>query len=953
MATQRAVGLAAKTRPVQAYKDAALDARRERARLSKREFKPIPDRPRGSDKYRQQQKLAMQSWKIFFTQVYETDPDDAYQADPDQIWLDLCNRGTEAYNGAIHCCQQFLKDYVRASERPVVSTGPEERRIERSINRDLSVRHFWESLVVAADRTILSEKRRSVTSNPDKWTLSTTQSHKSRGSGPVWQISHWIASDLANELELTKKQTFVKVAATTADILVVLMTLWTRANDIPCDRETRVAFHARILLASMGGFRRGTLDKLKYSQIKMHLSRPGKKAVENMSVFGDLTLYYNKQQTDKICTSQDDVIEIGLKNTHDPLVDLVRIVAAQAIKDGAFDPPYHSWEDLEKPRDAEYAQLHWKKEMLDREIFALSHETERALWYRTLLVAGYREPMRLYSIRVGAGARLDKSFTSAQRNYVLSNSNKVFEEYYQPRNFDGDLVQVAFGEHARGNDELFKRMREASFKRNENAPIYVTQEDLESFQKREDISELRAEYARLKETARVEKRAKHEEGKSEINDKSEAEKEAARVLSHISKTIANLCASTLKGSRAEFFERVDREEGDKGKFKRDLQTLHVNPQKPRHIAAGNAAVKIGQILRGDIVRGDTFSKALLSFLQCKDDAIAPCPEAAQEVESKEPTLAQKPTCILCGRSFTLQRNLIRHTKVHCFQQPFDCPACKSTINSASDWARHVVDSHGTQNASRLKAKKAAKKSHLLSAIQLAQLDSSKSTCYICGSSFTRRKNLTRHNREVHHHEGLYDRPFPCPACKAQEKDHIITNAMEWSNHVEKVHGKLNAPGLPENKDSFARKRKRNEHRPKEGNEASNIQQVVGKKRKVPDKGRLEIYDGKVALCLFCKMTMEPGRCFSKHLGKKHRGRFESEIHCPKCLELDEEVAILGRYDWSRHIAEVHGGDNGALLVEAAGPSEMTCVKDVGVSGIGALLEPSITDTVIDPFLRDV
>ncbi|KAI6336236.1 hypothetical protein MCOR07_001007 [Pyricularia oryzae] len=53
MATQRTVGLAAKTRPVQAYKDAALDARRERARLSKREFKPIPDRPRGSDKYRQ------------------------------------------------------------------------------------------------------------------------------------------------------------------------------------------------------------------------------------------------------------------------------------------------------------------------------------------------------------------------------------------------------------------------------------------------------------------------------------------------------------------------------------------------------------------------------------------------------------------------------------------------------------------------------------------------------------------------------------------------------------------------------------------------------------------------------------------------------------------------------------------------------------------------------------
>lgn len=136
-------------------------------------------------------------------------------------------------------------------------------------------------------------------------------------------------------------------------------------------------------------------------------------------------------------------------------------------------------------------------------------------------------------------------------------------------------------------------MREAFFKRNENAPIYITQKDLEFFQKRENISELRAKYARFKEIARVEKRAKYEKGKFEINNKSEVEKEVARVLFHISKTIANLCASTFKGFRAEFFERVDREKGDKGKFKRDLQILHVNPQKFRYIAAGNAAVKIG------------------------------------------------------------------------------------------------------------------------------------------------------------------------------------------------------------------------------------------------------------------------------------------------------------------------------------------------------------------------
>lgn len=42
----------------------------------------------------------------------------------------------------------------------------------------------------------------------------------------------------------------------------------------------------------------------------MHLSRPGKKTVENINIFGDLTLYYNKQQIDKICTSQDNVYVI-------------------------------------------------------------------------------------------------------------------------------------------------------------------------------------------------------------------------------------------------------------------------------------------------------------------------------------------------------------------------------------------------------------------------------------------------------------------------------------------------------------------------------------------------------------------------------------------------------------------------------------------------------------------
>ncbi|TLS23233.1 uncharacterized protein PpBr36_06772 [Pyricularia pennisetigena] len=53
MDTLQAVGFVTKTRPVQAYKNAVMDSRCERAKLSKRESKPIPHRARGSHKYRQ------------------------------------------------------------------------------------------------------------------------------------------------------------------------------------------------------------------------------------------------------------------------------------------------------------------------------------------------------------------------------------------------------------------------------------------------------------------------------------------------------------------------------------------------------------------------------------------------------------------------------------------------------------------------------------------------------------------------------------------------------------------------------------------------------------------------------------------------------------------------------------------------------------------------------------
>jgi hypothetical protein len=45
--------------------------------------------------------------------------------------------------------------------------------------------------------------------------------------------------------------------------------------------------------------------------------------------------------------------------------------------------------------------------MLDRPIFNLSNGTFYDLWRRTCLVSGLREDPRFYTMRVGAGGRLD------------------------------------------------------------------------------------------------------------------------------------------------------------------------------------------------------------------------------------------------------------------------------------------------------------------------------------------------------------------------------------------------------------------------------------------------------------------------------------------------------------------------------------------------------------------
>lgn len=50
----------------------------------------------------------------------------------------------------------------------------------------------------------------------------------------------------------------MKVEATAADIVVILLALYQRTEDIPAPPLTRLSFHAAVLQSSTGGFRPGT-----------------------------------------------------------------------------------------------------------------------------------------------------------------------------------------------------------------------------------------------------------------------------------------------------------------------------------------------------------------------------------------------------------------------------------------------------------------------------------------------------------------------------------------------------------------------------------------------------------------------------------------------------------------------------------------------------------------------
>ncbi|KAL8285643.1 hypothetical protein RB600_009869 [Gaeumannomyces tritici] len=557
------------TTPVRDFRARQRDARRRdaQARFNAVAEDPLHDARVGSDKWRLGKEAVMKEWKMFVQ-------DSCVGSNPDDIWLGLCRSEKDA----VTYCRLFLEDYVRYSERPVICLGPEETKLERSVKAAYSVESIWKTLVLAANDTVLAEKRRADPNNASQWTLRYPTKDSTRLDA-VWQIRYWIGTTLSQRFGLTLEQSFVKAGATDRDIILFLRTLWTRAKDIPCSRRVRVAMHSIILLAGIGGFRPGTLFQLSYSQVQLAVVRDP--STQTRKLVAEVTIRQNKVKKDVVLKSQKETISFAVAPIPYSLCCLSTLLFAAAVSDEAFETPFTSFEELLQRPDLEnvdYIPLPWKPGMERRQILPVTYHVGWPIWNRTLEVAGLREPVRFYSTRVGAGGRLDGALTEALRNYVLSNSTAVFQRSYQQRHLAADLARIAFGNRAGNNERLFESLRDLSLRGDASAPIYPTAAELKAFEGREDMRALRAAYGKLKR-----------------DTSSEAKKEANRVQSRIGKLVRELCALKVQEKRREYFRQVDSRRAA-GLSTANLQVPAINPRTTPFDKDALPAMGVGQVL---------------------------------------------------------------------------------------------------------------------------------------------------------------------------------------------------------------------------------------------------------------------------------------------------------------------------------------------------------------------
>ena len=338
------------------------------------------------------------------------------------------------------------------------------------------------------------------------------------------------------------------------------------------------------------------------------------------------------------------------------------------------------------------------------------------------------------------------------RNFILSNSTEVFETSYQPVDLRDNLMKISFGTMAGNTDALIAKRHQAFTQRDPNAPIYITHQDLELFNERNDICALKARR----------KRVSLEEGPQC--------QEVKQINGQIAHILGTLEEQRILERRREFFQKANelRAQG--------LPTTHLhddtsNPRPKLYEKYSPPSVAIGQSLFSPPACSKSF------------DLVAMFLTGHLEVTSESRT-KQGTRCFLCFRNFSNKSGLTRHvsqTHKKTFDRPFDCPECQrrglkaQRIANRIAWSAHTSKFHGAINTPTPRTTSSSHEVY----------------CLLCMKAF-RSSGFNLHFQRTHVKLGQFERAFACPVDGT-----VIANLDAWIGHVRMHHhgGKIKGSGV--------------------------------------------------------------------------------------------------------------------------------------------------------------
>ena len=349
------------------------------------------------------------------------------------------------------------------------------------------------------------------------------------------------------------------------------------------------------------------------------------------------------------------------------------------------------------------------------------------------------------------------------RNYILSNTAQVYERSYQPRHVRENLAKLAFGDLVDEDEELYKALQNASLSRDEGAPLYVSQKDLEGFNRRRDIRDLRAQYANA------------------VTAESSSAPAAKRIAAKIKWVLDWLCDLKVAELRKAYFEDVDRLRS-LGQSTLDVRdaAMASNPRRSHLLSTASSAEKMGQLLE---IYGGTqgshkdvsdgfFGQMLAAYLRGKPLQMPVLDTAAGPPEQPRPSCS-KARCLLCNELLSSRSMLTRHVKRrHAFGKPFPCQECRRqgenvlVAEGGAAWAAHAERVHGKMYTPVLRD----------TVEDLANM----TPCPLCGKTFLLGTALSLHLTKHHQPRGYFENLMPCVLCGEE-----MSGGDTWSRHIEK------------------------------------------------------------------------------------------------------------------------------------------------------------------------